>query len=944
MTAPTPDSLFADYLKGGDAERFAALHDLLREELLRAAERLAPDRSAAEDLVQATFLGALESASRFERGRKVVPWLYGILQNQARSMRWRQRRTPDSQRLHWPEPPDPADQAADREFDAQVGRAFAQLGPVYEPVMQLALREGLSAQEISRALGRPAGTVRTQVVRGTAMLRSLLPAGVASLLLVRVTPGLEAGGVRQLLLDHAARGRVPRSSWWRLRGLQVTTAGVCAVMMAWFATTIATDDGVPPVVPSAEVATGTARDPQTVASTGIAGSDGVGRSLAGSPVATGLTVLVTHAGAPVARLPVHLESLVDRRFQRHLRLTDAAGRAQFENLPEGTVLVTPAKLHGPRHEALLELAPGVAREHRIELEQVIACAGRVVDERGAPVANAEVWLCDGDYQFTYGMGAQRALATDTEGRFDLMTTLRQRFTHLQVVAPGYLASAVRALPREPGEPMEIVLVAGGAVVEGRVIDRAGLPLPGVLVRARLAGARSDLAVVGADGTLVNTDTRGMLREVRTEVDGRFAIGGFAREAVVEIKVWEAAYARLDAVVTAGEPAITVTLEPGVTLHGRVVDAAGKPVANARVGTELDGDDPVVCMTTTQRDGNYVLTGVTPGDAVMVQARSLPDPVDGSGGAGNASAQLRLLPGKRVAWNPILTPGTTFRGTLRREDGTVLQGWECGLNAIDPVGDRSWFQFRCAADGSFAVNNLPASRYLLQLRDKDAMALQFLVTWPLLDRYDIVVPAKAERRAQQALRSQHATVAPGAGRVAIEGVSHADMVSFYLFAIDDAGEWCWVGSGVKWDAARSRYEANLLPGRYELVVFSIQWSTAALATADQAMAFSIVEGQTTVLRPVLQPGVRRSFRIVEPLPQLGAYSAFAEVRNEAGGLVNRWIVPRWLQPAPGTFEASVALAPGRYRLEVETDLGHRGGVDFTVDGLQPFPEVLPLRVR
>src|SRR5688572_30987798 len=213
MNAPSPDDLFAEYLRRGDAERFADLHDLLRDELLRAAERLAPNRGAAEDLVQATFLGALESAGRFERGRKVVPWLYGILQNQARTMRWRQRRTPDPQRVTWPEPSDPVEVAADREFDQALVNAFAQLGPTYAPVMQMHLRDEMSAQDIGRALDRPAGTVRTQVVRGTAMLRSLLPAGIASLLLVRVSPGLDAAGVRDLLLEHAARGRIATATW-----------------------------------------------------------------------------------------------------------------------------------------------------------------------------------------------------------------------------------------------------------------------------------------------------------------------------------------------------------------------------------------------------------------------------------------------------------------------------------------------------------------------------------------------------------------------------------------------------------------------------------------------------------------------------------------------------------------------------------------------------------
>ena len=143
------------------------------------ALHLVGDAATADDLVQSTFLAAIEAASSFDAERDVVPWLIGILRNQALMAQRRQRRRPDPQRLleSRPEDLDPVRRAEDREFDALVDEAVGTLTPAYRPVLELYLKHGLSAAEIASALDRPAGTVRTQIVRGLERLRELLPVG-----------------------------------------------------------------------------------------------------------------------------------------------------------------------------------------------------------------------------------------------------------------------------------------------------------------------------------------------------------------------------------------------------------------------------------------------------------------------------------------------------------------------------------------------------------------------------------------------------------------------------------------------------------------------------------------------------------------------------------------------------------------------------------------------
>ena len=80
------------------------------------------------------------------------------------------------------------------------------------------------------------------------------------------------------------------------------------------------------------------------------------------------------------------------------------------------------------------------------------------------------------------------------------------------------------------------------------------------------------------------------------------------------------------------------------------------------------------------------------------------------------------------------------------------------------------------------------------------------------------------------------------------------------------------------------------------------------------------------------------------PHFGAHGVVARVFDCQGRLVTHFFVPRWFKPERDEFTASVALAPGRYRIEVVTTIGQRGGLDFAVDALRPDPTALPLPVR
>src|SRR5262245_50456101 len=100
MDETPSEILFLRWLQKHDLAALEAVLDRAWPELIRLAVRLAPNVAEAEALVQATLVGALESARRFDPTRPLLPWLVGILTRQAHKSRRRAARRVDPRRLH----------------------------------------------------------------------------------------------------------------------------------------------------------------------------------------------------------------------------------------------------------------------------------------------------------------------------------------------------------------------------------------------------------------------------------------------------------------------------------------------------------------------------------------------------------------------------------------------------------------------------------------------------------------------------------------------------------------------------------------------------------------------------------------------------------------------------------------------------------------------------
>src|SRR5687768_7797638 len=81
---PDLESLFDRFRHHGDVAALTRVFDAAAPELIAVARWMTRHASGAEDLVQQTFLTAIERRESFDSRRNLLPWMLGILASHAR--------------------------------------------------------------------------------------------------------------------------------------------------------------------------------------------------------------------------------------------------------------------------------------------------------------------------------------------------------------------------------------------------------------------------------------------------------------------------------------------------------------------------------------------------------------------------------------------------------------------------------------------------------------------------------------------------------------------------------------------------------------------------------------------------------------------------------------------------------------------------------------------
>jgi RNA polymerase sigma-70 factor (ECF subfamily) len=161
-------------------QSFPTMVRSLQDGIFSGVLQMTRNRHDAEDVTQETFIRAYRALEGYEAQRirelRLRPWVWTIAinlcRNRARSAARRGPIAPLPDRAA--SEPSPEDQAVEMVMRSEWHLRLSGLSTAHRTAVVLRHVVGLSYEEIAHATGRPAGTVKADVHRGIARLRTIL--------------------------------------------------------------------------------------------------------------------------------------------------------------------------------------------------------------------------------------------------------------------------------------------------------------------------------------------------------------------------------------------------------------------------------------------------------------------------------------------------------------------------------------------------------------------------------------------------------------------------------------------------------------------------------------------------------------------------------------------------------------------------------------------------
>jgi RNA polymerase sigma factor (sigma-70 family) len=424
--------------------------------------------------------------------------------------------------------------------------------------------------------------------------------------------------------------------------------------------------------------------------------NGVELVLAAGAVVRG--VVQDKAGKPVAGADV---SVVAQGFvpwrPRRQAFTDASGRFAIAGLARRDVEVVAWHDSGASAIVPVDLTSKREREVALTLDVSGAITGTVVDKTGQPIGDAQV-IAEPDW--TGGTGDRGAWAvrgvqetvTDQGGAFRF-AGLPDGSYRIRAARPGSseaaLALSEGVLARPGASAIRIVLPAEGRVV-GKVQLADGKPPAAFTVTL---GATNPVPFAASDGAFALAAAAGTHP---LTVSGPGFVTTTKQATIAEGKDTDLG---------------TITVTPGRSIAGRVVDEHGTPIAKATVaagslltggGAELYIKDESINAKDTETDANgrFVLDGFSPASLTVVA---------GKAGVGrSASIRLPASPDSATL-ELVLRPTSGITGKVTR-NGAPLADTVVIANPIGAVASN--FFVVTGPDGTFALDALAPGAYVV----------------------------------------------------------------------------------------------------------------------------------------------------------------------------------------------------------------------------------------
>ena len=166
------DRQLAEQVLSGDEAAFRLLYARHTPRLYQLALRLlAGDDAEAEDVVQDTWIKAVEKLDTFRWESELSTWLHAIALNVSREAL---RRRGTRREVEWPDDEPAAPPPPERVEPVDLEQAIASLPSGYRMVLVLHDVEGHTHERIAEQLGVTTGTTKSQLFRARRAVRALL--------------------------------------------------------------------------------------------------------------------------------------------------------------------------------------------------------------------------------------------------------------------------------------------------------------------------------------------------------------------------------------------------------------------------------------------------------------------------------------------------------------------------------------------------------------------------------------------------------------------------------------------------------------------------------------------------------------------------------------------------------------------------------------------------
>jgi RNA polymerase sigma-70 factor (ECF subfamily) len=186
------DRYLVERAQKGERDAFAALVRRHQDRAFNLAYQMVRNREDALDVAQDAFARAYASLPAFKGEATFGTWLHRIVVNLAIDALRRRRRggeaayddsrgLPEDPDADPPAPDDPVMALETKQIRALLARGIGQLPPAQRAVLILREIEGLSYEEIARAVGCNLGTVMSRLFYARRRLQRILKAHLADL-------------------------------------------------------------------------------------------------------------------------------------------------------------------------------------------------------------------------------------------------------------------------------------------------------------------------------------------------------------------------------------------------------------------------------------------------------------------------------------------------------------------------------------------------------------------------------------------------------------------------------------------------------------------------------------------------------------------------------------------------------------------------------------------